>query len=451
MAPNLLDLADEILIEIFNNFTVSELSDVAATSTRLKTIARQVFELNHKPNCLDIDVRLPDASMDYAARRREIGTIFWSFGDLVTKLSVFFYPRTRDNNRNFLNRAVFNLMVFFCTGSLEKLELKWCQHLQQKERTIDRAAALFRNVKELILYNSDAIDASFLSDAKQLTKLNLDGYFCTDIVKFLSVDNPNLKSLSLNNVYLDLEMVDIKNAMKRHNLTEIEWASRHLDDLALVDEFPELKKLSVLECSSYDFNLILHLDKLTALHLTTNVDNRSLIEFLNTSKSDASLEELALRCGFTTDGAEFMQALARFTNLWNLSFTFYEKLENSHLENLHRLEKLRVLSIGGLITMTGDSLVLLVKHLPLLERLSLYSADHLVPIRLKKATYVKICIIYRTRSQTLMIYNFDISDDFYKYAKMKLKENFDEFKLQKYVQFISMDPGHDYYDDFNFI
>lgn len=73
------------------------------------------------------------------------------------------------------------MLIKYSTGTLEKLELRKCNDLELN-KVVD-AGALFRNMKELALCRTPAIDGSFLSDSTQLIHLNMNGFYSKKIVK----------------------------------------------------------------------------------------------------------------------------------------------------------------------------------------------------------------------------------------------------------------------------
>lgn len=391
MARNLLDLNDDVLYELFVNLTDVELGAVASSCTRLQHIAHKVFSLRHKSAIVVIDIDSLDFAENKNIRRRQMAAILRNFGDSMTKLNVIFNPSANDS----WNTHLYNLMVMYCAGTLETIELKWCQHLQPDD--IIDATSLFRNVKEVILETFDewyAVDSAFLSGAKQLTTLTLKGFDSCQAYDYLSNDYRKLQSLTLAG--LD-ECSD--------------------DLMSLLGEFPKLRKLSIYDCEYYSLKSLAQLNKLTALKLSVNGgygygDNRSLIEFLNTSNASQSLEELKLFVNLKDKHASsLMNSLGRFRNLKHLALTLNEsKLNDNLLTVLHQLQNLCVLSLSGSISITSGGLIHLVRHLPHLERLSVDYRIENKRMQLQKSTFLQINEIYRTRNQKLIIYNFDITD-----------------------------------------
>lgn len=144
MTLKLLDLNDDCLMAIFEYLTLDELADIASICTRFRSVARDVFSRRHKLNCLEIYVKEHPQSMEGdLVHRRKTASIIRHFGDLLTKLKVNF-----DVDKS-LNAFIYNMMVNYCTGMLERLELRNCMHLEP-DKIID-PAALFRNVKELFI------------------------------------------------------------------------------------------------------------------------------------------------------------------------------------------------------------------------------------------------------------------------------------------------------------
>lgn len=421
MAPNLLELSDKILVNIFIDFTVSELSHVAATCTRLRTIARKVFELRCAPECLDIKMNIwnmdyrPEDVSNYITDYRRAAAILQSFGDLIANLDVTFC-RSDVCSSKALNTGIFNLIMMTCTGEhLETIGLNGFEAFEPNK--LMDAAAFFQNVKELRVTSSTIIDDVLSFDPKQLTKLTLASLELPDAVKVLTHDFPQLQSLTVDSIKWNKfeSEVHIMAFLKRHpNLAELHLHWTHLEDLSSVAELLNLRKLTIfpLHASLVELEPIAKLDKLTELALTSDkLGRKSLINFFNTSKSSQSIESLFLTASFDDDGdiLSIMNGLWRFTNLKH--FTFYFNHDSRSLfEAFPSLDKLRVLSLNGNQSITDDGLVGLVKRLPRLERLCLISVCNTKFKRLQEATLGRISQIYQTRKQKLLIHNCFYTD-----------------------------------------
>lgn len=441
---SLLDLNDDVLIIICLHLTITELSVIASLCTRLRTIARKAFSLRYKSSCMDIDMGWPVTNTTCIRRRQEIPPILRNFGDLVTKLKVTFL--WNDHQRQHINKAVFNLMVMYCTGPLDSLELKFFTTQEPDDDIVD-ATALFCNVKELILEGSTAVDAAFLADANQLTTLKLNKFHSSAIVKLLSNDLPKLQSLKLVAIqHAASDSNQIKTALAKHkNLQEIELSRSGFYDLSFVDELPELRMMTISPIQYVDFEPVIQLDKLTAMKLSINSNDK--MNFLEGSMSLESLEDLVLdtipMAGDTSiiSGTRFMNALIRFTNLKELSFKFDTDFNDDCLAHLRRLDKLHSLTIRASLSITGNGLVGLVHRLPQLKRLAFHTALSRKRVMLQASTYSRICDIYRGRNQNLVITNFDKSKDFKKQGERQQQQQlFGEGIQQEFVQFISMEP-----------
>lgn len=301
MAHNLQDINDDCLREIFKKLTVPELAGIAATCTQFRTIARDVFSSYHKSNCLEMNGTCGNQSNEAnLARRQQISTILRNFGDLITKVKVTFYWNIPTKVKLY-NAFVFKMMVTYCTGTLERLEMVNCNHLQL-DKIID-GPALFQNVKELILNSSRAIDGSFLSDAKQLIRLKINGFHSAAVVKFLQYDYPLLQSLALNIHPIAPSPVDIGDFLRRHrDLVEFESGVDGVCGWSLISKYcPKLRKLSIWDRYDYDISPISQLENLTAMKLTIIAGGEPPIQVLKASKSSQSLEELQLLGGGLSD------------------------------------------------------------------------------------------------------------------------------------------------------
>lgn len=446
MDRNLVDLPDDCLIQIFQNLTVAELSSVASTCNRFKTIARDVFPSVHKSNCLEIDI-------NSVARRRQASSILQNFGDLVTTVKVIFYHK---NHPNFYNISVYNLMLKYCTGTLNKLELNNCKILQPGK--IADATALFRNTKELVVYNSPAIDSSFLSAAPELTRLSLNGFLPTRAVTFLANQYPQLEALTLNNSEdWKWDIMNINDFLKRQpRLIELKLEGGGFYDMSKIHEWRQLRKLSFFIGNKCSVQGIAELDQLTSLELTHGFRffEHSPLPFLNQLRSTQSLENLVLIGSSQTrtdamddsrkTGEQLMNTLERFPNLKYLSIKVFGYFTDDLIPRFQHLQKLRVLSISWFQPgISSDGLINLVRQLPDLEQLALHrptSRDNR-RLELMESTYLRICEIYQNRNQKLVIYNFDASED--KFKKVKRKQPFAECNQQRYVQYIALDKEND--------
>lgn len=443
MALNMLDLNDDCLLEIFKNLTDFELADIASTCSRFKTIACDLFSLrHHKSNGLEIDIRLGDHNTDdKPTHRRQTAAILREFGELLSKLKITFGNTDRAAPHNTI---ILNVIAKYCTKPLQQLELKYCNYLQPNENI--NARNLFRNVKELILDNSSAIESSVLSDAKQLCRLTLIWLPATLAVKFLSIDYPQLQSLTLHmhNQQLERNKVNIIYFLKRHpNVTEVELLGEY--DLSFISYCcPSLKKLTIWGGDNRKISPITKLDKLTAFKLSTGYRGRSPIDILMTLKSSQSLEELVLQGHFNSVAVELMAGVGRFVNLKHLSIEFFGIVDEQLLAVFQRLKDLRVLKVGGckLQSITSSGLVDLVKHLRHLEQLSFHSrcCPQSGYMQLVKTTYLRICELYRRRKQMLVIRNYDADATSYEIKGFgaAINEPFAEYDKCESVRLIAM-------------
>lgn len=445
MQIGLLNINDDCLLEIFKHLTFPELADISSICTRFQTIARKSFSLRLKSDPVCINVAPRDLSYDrYLKRRRQIGAFLRNFGDILTNVKVNFW-HTHTYTAKLCNTFVYNMMVKYCIGTLQRLELRNCEYLQP-DKIID-SRALFRHVKELILFKSQAIIGCFLHDAKQLTRLKLQLFHFSDVNQILSNNYPRLQTLTLNQPQRrdrDDE-IDIIGFLKRHRyLNELEFVGGCGNDLSRIGKYRRLRKLTIWNCPGCDILPIAQLNKLTTLKLSIGCGGESPRALLMASKSSQSLQELGLS-GYSSYSRSVSMglkaALPRFTNLNQLSFN-YNDVDDDLLRVLHRLESLHVLSIGAQFysSITTNGFVDLVQRLPQLEQLTLHPAPYgnLARIELLESTYLQICKIYRNRKQKLVIYNFDISNKGLK--EIKHKKPFAGFVDQhEFVQFIILD------------
>lgn len=282
MAHNLLDINDDCFLALFKHLSTSELCDIASTCTRFTPLARRIYSFRPQSNRMAID-------MKSAIPRRQAPALLRNFGDSLTELKVIFLGAPKTS----YNTVVFNLMVEHCGDRLEKLELRSCKYLHA-DGIVD-ARPLFSNVKELILYDSNAIDGSSLSDAKELTRLTLTGFHSTNIVKFLANDYPKLRVFSLNQPKNRDDHIDILQFLKRHpNLVELELRDGGAYNLSTIGECcPMLTNVTLWNCENCDIRPISQLSKLVALRLATRL-GESLFEVLATSKSAGTLQVLEI-------------------------------------------------------------------------------------------------------------------------------------------------------------
>lgn len=440
MALKLVDIPDDCLLKIFKYFTVADLNNIAQTCSRCKTIARDAFSLWYKSKCLEIV--LEDVTEDKVKHHQQIAAILRNFGDLLTNVKVRFLTCTSAKP---YNTFIFNSMVKYCTGPMDRLEIDYCNGLHVTN--IINGTALFRNVKELILTKckSSAVQSHFLADAKQMTRFSVHCFHAIDINSFLVNNYRKLQSLSLtlsslshhywlrDSIAIDIDIADF---MMRHStLTELELCQGGKYDLSSINEHcPMLSKLTIENCEVIEISPIAELANLTVLKLSIDYfDVKILIEVFRALKSAHSLEDLALG-EYLDYQMELVTALGRFPNLNQLSIRFNQDLDDDLLLQFQRWTKLRALSIGGksIESITGNGLVKLVRHLPGLERLSVhpkpmrglcisrkrfshtnaggYSFAHYeeyIIMQLRKSTLLRIGKIYHSRNQKLTIRNYD--------------------------------------------
>lgn len=88
-----MELNDKLLVKILNDFTIVQLSTVASTCTRLRTIARSVFKLRHNSDCVNIQMKLwtkRRTGKTWQTHYRQTAAILRNFGDLIADLNVNF-------------------------------------------------------------------------------------------------------------------------------------------------------------------------------------------------------------------------------------------------------------------------------------------------------------------------------------------------------------------------
>lgn len=431
MALNLLKLPEDALVEIYIDYTVSELMDLASTSARLKNIARKVFSLRYQRIRLDSEKGWSVIGVDCNGPREKILHIFQNFGDLLKKLEVVFSGADKS-----FNTSVFNSMVKHCSGTLEDLQISGTRNLQPNE--VADATALFREVKRFKLIGSDAFDALFLSKAKKLENLVLMDMDPADAIQLLSHDY-QLQSLQLHGIFPPLDPDEMKNTMMRHtSLTKIDFFGPGPEDLSWIGELTQLRELYYTENNDGEVNFqpIARLEHLTTL--VTGDIIQQVEELFTTFKSCQSLEELAFGC-YMQDGRKFMTALSQFNNLKILRIrslspeeSHLEELNGIHFAYLHLLQNLRDLIITGSLSITTDDLVKLVQHLPHLEVLCLDSREKFRRMHLMKSTLLRIGEISRSRNKKLQIWNDEF---FYNHNLKEATESAFEGKEQEFTQF----------------
>lgn len=371
---------------------------------------------------------------DYRARCQQAGAILRNFGELIINLKISFWGRFETTA---CDTFIFKLMVKYCSG-VEILELRYCNALQLDD-TVD-VKTFFRNMKELTLCESYAVDGSILSDAKKLTRLTLNEYYSKHAAKFLLNNYPELQTLSIDIHLIEKCGIDITEFLKRHpQLTGLELTGGVYDLTSIGEYGRNLRKLTIWDCQDCNFSAVAQLNKLTSLKLTNQFSSQSIIRFLQISQSFQSLEEIAIS-EYLDSAKQLIAALPRLINLKRLSISFCrdedtdgddDTVNDDLLSDIHRLTGLHALSIeanGRSLTITTDGFVNLVQNLPHLERLSIITQSRTKYMQLKEATFFQVCEIYRNRNQKLVIRNYDETCDHYKYSSNKIVEPFAEVK-----------------------
>lgn len=133
------------------------------------------------------------------------------------------------------------------------------------------------------------------------------------------------------------------------------------------------------------------------------------------------------------DRNKLVTIILRFTNLTQLSFKLIAD-NDEVLRDLQRQTKLRLLSIGGPVSITSDGLVDLVRNLPDLQQLTLHHDSFYECIQMQTSTYFRICNIYEARNQKLVIYVLDTSKD--DSMKAERQEPFAEYEQKEFVRYI---------------
>lgn len=264
MSLNLFDLNNDCLLAIFEYLSISELADVATTCTRFQAIARDCFSLHHKSNCMELYV-------NSIAERRQTAVILRNFGDLITILEII-SSHMKDST------FTLNMMSKYCTGELEKLKLSNFYHIQQNK--IVDAKPLFRNVKHLILYASSGILGTFLSEATQLNRLELNELYSSNILNIVSNNYPQLRALHLNCSQENPNKIFLIDFFERHpNLIELDLCDSNVYDVSWIGECQWLTKLSIRIRDRLKFPIlpIAQLVNLTTLKISTSCNADSVL------------------------------------------------------------------------------------------------------------------------------------------------------------------------------
>lgn len=184
MAHNLQDMNDDCLVEIFKHLSVRRLADVASTCTRFRTIARKVFSLRHKSNCVEIEIEDTYYYPKDAKYHQQSAALLRNFGDLMTDLKVIF---EYEAELEFKNTSVMSLMTKYCTGPLEKLEL---EYLSIGGCRTPKFFARFQNLKILSVRLSEDsyINDIFLRELRRLRQLRTLSIIDEMRTRFLSSD-----------------------------------------------------------------------------------------------------------------------------------------------------------------------------------------------------------------------------------------------------------------------
>lgn len=406
-----MDLNDDCLSEIFKHLTLGALANVASTCTRFQIIARDIFSRRYKSKSVELYLLNGNIIV------RQLAAICRHFSDLITILDL----NVHYTCKHLKTVKLWGILAKYCIG-LKRLKLSNIDHLP-KDYVVD-AMALFRNVKELVLYKSSGIDGSLLSEMKKLTRLELRGLDNSwEISSFLSNDYPQLQSLILNMpdnrnnrrpAPGDL-VIDMNDFLLRHpNLIELNLHESDRYNLSSISDCLWLRKLSIRDTALGRNNIpaVALLNNLSSLQVATeNCGYSLLLELLLALRSTETLEELIISGDFHDGPKVITNALKRFTKLKYLSVSVLFSAPGRYTQSF--ITTCHTNTINAFLRyISSDGLVDLVRTLPHLKQLALYSEPAFdYRIQLQQSTYLRICGICGKRNQKLVISNYDVSQN----------------------------------------
>lgn len=399
---SLLDLDDNCLHEIFCLLSIEDLTRMACSCTRMQSVARGVYHLKHKSQCVDLyefatnNPYAWDTSINLIDDQFHNGRLLRHFGHMISDLSFTFTTEQTES---------FNFVFKYCSGgALERLTVAGRTENFRIDKAID-STELFGTIKELKLYgcNHKAFDGKHLSKCQRLERLTL---YKTEAGKFLLKHFPNIKSFAMQRVCDEDRRKTVQRIisfLKRHKqLTELELNSPDYCSLVLVGTLQHLERLSINDgLFSFGDEHIMPLAALTKLKsLKLYCGDKQMGRFLNSLKSTESLEELDLIfCYFRNENA-LMSAIGKFQQLEVFKFNGGCWLQDNHLSNLN-LSRLRKLSMLNFSKVTDDGLINVVDRMPAMEELTLNENSY--KFRLSSNVYNRVADICENRESKLVM------------------------------------------------
>lgn len=401
--PSLLDLNDDCLYEILTMLPVMTLSSIASTCTRLKDIARKVFNIIHKNTFLEFELHADSMQKNYEVSN--FLHVLRTFGDMIIKLNVTF---GRSPQFDEANTIIAKWMCTYCTDKIEYLKLGRCRGPACNE--LVNGAVLFRNVRELDLLYCDSTVGQYLHVAKQLESIVIYGPKC---VEHFSHTFPKLQSFRWNysvfsNEIFRADSSAFEQFLRRHsNITAISMSSLKPCN---VDQISQMNHLTTLDFSVVEREDTIwplgRLRSLKSLTVTLYGDaERQLVRFLNHSESLNTIKKIKLIYYRLSISHEMMEAICRYKNLNTLELNEVNQMEDNHLIHLYNLRELRSLTVTQSWLISTDGMVGVIRNLPKLQLLNL----RLCSVAFDRFTYRQLAEWYRHREHKLIIKNHSIS------------------------------------------
>lgn len=360
------DLNDDAILEILRRMSLDELTAIAMTCQRFQTLARTVFQRNFASKSVQLESLYINKQHGEQAIAHVV-RLFRTFGDLMTDINLsLYYSHLRR-----LNVAIFNLMVKYCTNTIDKFTFR-SYSFRPRPGELSNARPFFRHVKELHLHAFEPLTADSFSECKQLIKIRLEVGFSTELFE---------------NYYPKLERIELANGavsvgfLARHrNLIEItsNCGLLPLSIIARMHRLEHLKMNNVYDSNGVDIGKLVNLKYLRTLHLDyCIVKSNEFGHFLQQSAATDTMECIHIN----VHGSELdFTGIERFTNLrelklyglWNKSITVKD-LER--FEQLVRLNKLDINCNCTDIDVTPQRLVQFVQTMINLETLVIGKMD----------------------------------------------------------------------------
>lgn len=389
--PNLTDLSDEILFEIFKNLPIYDLMSILNTCKRVRRVVDYCISTNHKNIQIDISeysLLYINCDLHHPISKNRLVTFFTNFGKYLKTLEI------RDGDGESDLTWILHLVNRFCSKNLKSLVL---ENGSVDVGQSDQFSDLFKNLKK---FHSKCVKniEKCLNCCENLVELSVQTAKATNN-SLLANTYPELERIVYDFNESTVEPEEVLEFLKNHSKLKLIKLSnllpptaRYLKHIKNVETlFIDVGAMAIIDSNTIDWIQLFQLDNLKQLELKLTRD--TIHSSLGTVIANPStkIETLALKVFHLNDVLDLLQAFTYenlkklvvssylFTKMWYRSNA---ELTDSYTKALENIEELHFLDFSE--NFFNEFVLPLVKNAGILKRLLLEPKQPLTFVSLRK-------------------------------------------------------------------